>query len=437
MRVDDMRDSKVPCAAWSWRRDSPQGRRPRLGDAPAARLEEDTDMICKAHRFNLVVTLCFCALLLAVGIAVPAGAGNAASTAGGAPPGLRGAAQPGLPASPWPIARWRHRRARPKVTASASRPGPQDVSSISGMPLAGIGDLGSLPATYDLRALSRVTAVKNQGSFGTCWSFAAMGSLESCLLTGETTNFAEDNMVLTSGFDNGGSAYNWGGNICMSTAYLVRWGGPVNESEDAYGDSITPPGLSPRKHVQEVSGSRLAARRSTTTTSRTRSCSTAAPMSRWAGTTPRTTLRRRATTTAARSAPTTRSSSSAGTTTTPPPTSPPPLPGNGAFIVKNSWGTAWGSSGYFYVSYYDARFGRGSNPMAVFDGAESTSNYTGIYQYDPLGDCTISGTRARPGGSPTSSRRRRTPPSAPSASTPWLRARAMRSTRGPAWRPRR
>ena len=39
----------------------------------------------------------------------------------------------------------------------------------------------------------------------------------------------------------------------MSTAYLTRWGGPVNDSEDAYGDSLTPTGRAVRKHVQERS----------------------------------------------------------------------------------------------------------------------------------------------------------------------------------------
>jgi hypothetical protein len=58
-------------------------------------------------------------------------------------------------------------------------------------------------------------------------------------------------------------------------------------------------------------------------------------------------------------------------------------PGNGAFIVRNSWGPSWGDSGYFYVSYYDTEFARSSYSGSFL--AESANNYMGVFQYDPLG----------------------------------------------------
>ena len=41
----------------------------------------------------------------------------------------------------------------------------------------------ALPSRYDLRDYGRVTSIKNQGVSGPCWTFAALGAMESDYLT--------------------------------------------------------------------------------------------------------------------------------------------------------------------------------------------------------------------------------------------------------------
>ena len=57
-------------------------------------------------------------------------------------------------------------------------------------------------------------------------------------------------------------------------------------------------------------------------------------------------------------------------------------PGNGAWIARNSWGTAFGEAGYFYISYYDVWIGTDN---AVFVNALEPLTGLTLYQYDPLG----------------------------------------------------
>jgi C1A family cysteine protease len=243
-----------------------------------------------------------------------------------------------------------------------------------------------LPSSYDLRDGGKLTFVRDQGGCGSCWAFATYGSLESNLLPGEAEDFSENHLKNTHGFD-------WdfcdGGNAYISAAYLSRWSGPVEENDDPYNplSGVSPPGVLPAKHIQEILiiPDRSNSSDNTRIKEAVMSYGAVYTSMYWGGS-------YNGTTHAYYFGGSTYSNhavaivgwnddySKTNFSTTP--------PGDGAFIVRNSWGTGWGEAGYFYVSYYDSNIG---TENFVFRGAESTTHYSRVYQYDDLGWVTSAG----------------------------------------------
>ncbi len=278
-----------------------------------------------------------------------------------------------------------------QISATGYKPSPVNLPETAkheGKLLVGASD-SDLPAVYDLRKEGKVTAAKNQGKDGSCWAFSSIASLESYILgkEGESYDFSENHMknLVSKSYPDGFDLTPYeGGNAFISTAYLSRWNGPIDESEDPYNDLSTysPEGLSVQKHIQEVlflperTGSLdnevlkralleygavyttmywnlvyYQGKNYTYRFTRNLPVNHAVTIVGWNDSFDRNSFAQ-------------------------------VPPGDGAFIVKNSWGETWGEDGYFYISYYDTKLGYSES--AVFT-AESKDNYDNVYQYDPLG----------------------------------------------------
>lgn len=239
-----------------------------------------------------------------------------------------------------------------------------------------------LPERYDMRELSRVTPVRDQGRYGTCWAFASLAALETTLTPKENLVFSPDHMSLCNGFS---LDQNAGGEYTMAIAYMASWKGPVYESDDPYGDGETDDTLKARKHLEEaqIIGSKnytgikeAVYKYGAVETSIYTQMTTADSWSMYYN-------RDRATYYYDKEAACNHDIIIVGWDDHFPKeyfTVQPEK--DGAFICKNSWGTKFGEDGYFYVSYEDANIG---TTNVVYSKLGNADNFNHIYQSDLLG----------------------------------------------------
>lgn len=239
-----------------------------------------------------------------------------------------------------------------------------------------------LPKHYDMRELERVTPVRDQGLYGTCWAFASLAALETTLTPQKNLMFSPDHMSLCNSFSLG---QNEGGEYTMAIAYMASWQGPVYESDDPYGDGKTNPDLKARKHLEEaqilapkdyVAIKEAIYKYGAVETSIYTQMKTANSWSGYYN-------RERATYYYNQEATCNHDIIIVGWDDDFPKEYFTITPENdGAFICKNSWGTEFGEDGYFYVSYEDANIG---TTNVVYTKLGDANNFDNIYQSDLLG----------------------------------------------------
>ena len=253
----------------------------------------------------------------------------------------------------------------------------------------------TLPDKFNLKDYGLVGPVRDQGYMGACWTFATSGALESALLkaTGKLYNFSQDNIqnTMLQYSIYGVNGILEGAQQSTGVGYLVNWYGPYPTDLDRYDElgkvSAHINMENESIHVQDVVffparqnatdnyifkkalmdyGAFLVAIYSgenskyynETSAARyyngTKGINHAVTLVGWDDNYPASNFLN-------------------------------PPSGDGAWIIKNSWGTDWGDEGYFYLSYYDTSFNTQNPQQYPYYAAylfNNTVPYNKNYQTD-------------------------------------------------------
>ena len=246
--------------------------------------------------------------------------------------------------------------------------------------------IGNVTDSYfDLRAFNATTPVKNQGSNGACWAFGTTGALESAfkMATGIALDISEDN-IQNSGLKYsiyGKPSITEGGFLLGGLGYVLSWLGIVNTEYDEYDEFgkisqilFTPDSYHITDAIFIDTDNRTAIKQALLKHGGlTIHINGADPDNKYYNKNTSAlycdnkTLGNHFVTIV-------------GWNDTYSRTNFIMDPGiDGAWIVKNSWGTDWGDGGYFYLSYADAPF---LNSAAIGYVINNTEVYNKLYQYD-------------------------------------------------------
>ncbi len=246
-------------------------------------------------------------------------------------------------------------------------------------------ETAQLPKTYDLRDVDRVSIIRNQGTSSTCWACASLEALESSLLPNQSYIFSVDSMINDNSFELEETA---GGDYTMALAYLLSWQGPTvsTTEKEAALDELDEVQEDVTVHLQEVHfydsedldeikwavyqyggvSTSIYANVSSSNLNKSSSYNKSTNAYCYRG----------------NNKPNHDVVIIGWDDDFPASSFSSDVPGDGAFICQNSWGSGFGDSGIFYISYYDTNVG---NQAVSYVRADTNNTYNYIYQSDMCG----------------------------------------------------